>query len=223
VVRERGPQAAGQLHPPLPAVPYMVQLADAKDDLRQALEIPAGAVVLGRHGGMTTFNLPWVTDVVRELVDRRRDVHFVFLNTPATVQHPRVHYLAGTHDLVEKRLFINTCDAMLHARAEGETFGLAVAEFSVCNKPVFTWSGSYDQSHIEVLGAKGIYYDGPADLLARLLRWVPQPDGDWDAFSARFSPAPVMQQFSRVFLGQQCRGRQPSPTPMAAAAVADGN
>ena len=46
-------------------------------------------------------------------------------------------------DLNYKVKFINTCDAMIHARAMGETFGLAVAEFSKKNKPVIFVSGHF--------------------------------------------------------------------------------
>ena len=38
----------------------------------------------------------------------------------------------------EKSRFLYACDAMIHARADGETFGMAVAEFSVHNRPVLT-------------------------------------------------------------------------------------
>ena len=46
------------------------------------------------------------------------------------------------HTYSEKEAFYRTCDAMLHARRDGETFGLAVAEFSVRNKPVITKGAS---------------------------------------------------------------------------------
>ncbi len=211
VASQRGPSAADGLRPPVPSVPYMVRLPASAEHLRDALEIPADAVVLGRHGGTTTFNLPWVADATVAAVQRRADLHLLFLNTPMFVEHPRVHFLAGTHDLEEKRIFINTCDAMLHAREEGETFGLAVAEFSICNKPVITWSGGFDRHHIEVLGNRGIYYHAPADLLELLLTWQPEPERDWDAFSSRFAPEPVMEQFSRVFLGEQRQLHRGSP------------
>ena len=56
--------------------------------------------------------------------------------------------------------FFATCDAMLHAREEGETFGMAVAEFSLRNKPVITYNGSgqYDNAHVRMLGSKALLY-----------------------------------------------------------------
>ena len=44
--------------------------------------------------------------------------------------------------------------------ASGETFGLAIAEFSVHNKPVLTSSVhiSDGRAHLDILGKKGLYY-----------------------------------------------------------------
>ena len=86
-----------------------------------------------------------------------------------------------------------------HAREEGETFGLAVAEFSLRNKRVITYGHSFDRFHVEILGDKGIYYDSPDQLLEILLGFRSTP-GDWDAYSARFNPEHVMSEFSQVFL-----------------------
>ena len=102
-------------------------------------------------------------------------------------------------DLEEKVRFVQTCDAMLHARAEGETFGLAVAEFSLCNKPVITWSASQDRYHIEVLGQKGIYYRAAEDL-RRILRVFRPVRGEFDVYGRKFDQATVMRQFEAVFL-----------------------
>ena len=44
-------------------------------------------------------------------------------------------------DLNKKVEFISSCDAMIHARQMGETFGAAVSEFSIKNKPVITCRG----------------------------------------------------------------------------------
>ena len=61
--------------------------------------------------------------------------------------------------------FINTCDAMLHARYIGESFGLSCAEFSVRNKPIITYEKSPERNHIDTLGEKGIYYENYSEIL----------------------------------------------------------
>ena len=93
---------------------------------------------------------------------------------------------------------------MIHARGIGETFGLACGEFSMKNKPVITYFMSPQRSHIEILGDKGIFYKGPRDLKQILLAFNPeiQHTRTWDAYSAQYSPEPVMKQFKAVFLDQ---------------------
>ncbi|MBL9078946.1 MAG: hypothetical protein JNL08_15685 [Planctomycetes bacterium] len=196
VARHRG--VPGQ--PPCPVVPHIVQLPRVDGDLRAVLGIPAGATVFGRHGGPDTFDLPFVHQEVLHAVQQRDDLWFVFLNTrPFAPPHPRIVHLDKTTDLAAKARFVQTCDAMLHARADGESFGLAVGEFSVHDKPVVTWLGGHDRYHLEVLGPKGIYYRDANDL-RRILRVFRPVQGDFDAYSAPFSPAVVMRQFDAVFL-----------------------
>ncbi len=196
--------------PPVPVVPHMVWLPQAEGDLRGELGIPLAATVFGRHGGPSTFDIPFAHAEVRRAVDAREDVWFVFLNTARfCAPHPRIVHLPATVDMQQKARFVATCDAMLHARREGETFGLSCAEFSIGNKPVVSWLLSPDRCHIETLGDKGIYYRD-ADGLGRILLRFKKVRGDFDAYSKRFSPASVMQQFDRVFLQPQANPtRQP--------------
>jgi hypothetical protein len=183
-----------------PVVPYITRLPRVDGDLRDRLGIPRDATVLGRHGGAGTFDIPFVHQEVLRAVHEREDLWFVFLNTrPFGPVHPRIVHLPPIFDLEEKVRFVQTCDAMLHARAEGETFGLAVAEFSLCNKPVITWSGSQDRYHIEVLGQKGIYYRAAEDL-RRILRVFRPVRGEFDVYGRKFDQATVMRQFEAVFL-----------------------
>jgi hypothetical protein len=184
--------------PGTPVVPYMVQVPDLDGDLRDELGVPRDATVLGRHGGFETFDIPFVHAAVRAAALERGDLWFLFLNTRRFADHPRIVHLPACIEPERKVAFVNSCDAMLHARAEGETFGLAVAEFSARNKPVITWLGSPDRAHIEVLGTKGLYYRDAGSLL-RILRAFRPVQGDFDAFSRRFAPAVVMQSFARVF------------------------
>jgi hypothetical protein len=188
--------------PGVPVVPYIVRPLPHAGDLRKEIGIPADATVLGRHGGQTTFDIPFVHEVVREIVGEREDLWFVFLNTRPFACHPRIVHLPVSTELARKAAFVDTCDAMLHARSEGETFGLAVAEFSARNKPVLTWLGSKDLAHAEVLGRKGIYYRNAAGL-RKILRAFRPVHGDFDAFSQRFAPEVVMAEFARVFLDRE--------------------
>ncbi|NBU71004.1 MAG: hypothetical protein EBS53_06060, partial [Bacteroidetes bacterium] len=142
-------------------VPHFVPKLESKMNLRGELEIPIEANVFGRHGGWDTFNIPFVRRAVAEHAHRHPEDHFIFLNTEpirGTERMENVHYLPATVDPQEKAKFLATCDAMLHARWHGETFGLAVGEFAVLGKPVLTYGGSRERAHLEMLGDQGLVY-----------------------------------------------------------------
>ncbi len=153
----------------IPVVPHMINLPDVNGDLRNELSIPHDAIVFGRNGGYETFDLPWVKDCVRECVSSSNNIYFLFQFTEKFIDHPRVIHLGENADMTYKVRFINTCDAMLHARFIGESFGLSCGEFSVRNKPVITWNGSPERNHNFILKDKGIYFDDKAALFNILM------------------------------------------------------
>ena len=170
--------------------------------------IPRGATVFCRHGGQFQFNIQWAREAVVEVATNRSDVYFVFLTTNSFCSSPScptrnlIHLPADT----DKAAFVRTCDALLHARKEGETFGLAVAEFAVSNKPVITANVSFPGSntagaHWRALGAKGLYYHDKASLIDRLLTFDRRDAAarDWRAYG-EYSPEHVMAQFDEVYL-----------------------
>ena len=101
-------------------------------------------------------------------LDKREDIIFLFLNTTKFIEHERVIYLPKTISRNTKSRFINTCNFMLHARRDGETFGLAVAEFSVANKPIITYGNSKDNEHLRILKDKAIIYNNQKDRIPSL-------------------------------------------------------
>ena len=60
--------------------------------------------------------------------------------------------------------FVNASDCMIHARARGETFGLAIAEFSIRNKPIIAYSNPPEKAHLDILGKKCFVYNNKDDL-----------------------------------------------------------
>lgn len=187
-----------------PHVYHIVDAPTVAGDCREQLGIPADALVLGRHGGADTFSIDWVKEVIRQVIPHRSDLYFLFLNTNKFIDHPRVIHLPHTIHEAEKTKFVNTCDAMMHARRDGEIFSLSTAEFSLQNKPIITWDGyapEYDRGHIEVLKDKGIYYRDPQSL-ADILLGISRDEikrGSWDAYGDTFSSERVMRQFAEVF------------------------
>jgi len=183
-----------------PFVPHMVNLPDIDDDLRTELNIPKDVMVFGRHGGAETFDILFAQNAVKEIVTSRKDIYFLFMYTNKFVDSPRVIYLDGSQDLIYKTKFINTCNAMLHARTVGETFGLSVAEFSIRNKPVITFGGTQRESaHLQMLGNKAITYFNKDDLLEILNYFRPDNSKDWNSYR-NYSPENVMNKFKQVFL-----------------------
>jgi hypothetical protein len=175
-------------------------------DLRKELGIPKEALVVGRHGGKDTFNLDFARQAIIDSLGRE-DIYFLFMNTDVFHSHERIIHLPYTFDFEYKSRFIETCDAMIHARRDGETFGLSVGEFSVKNKAVITCNSlnsghGYDTAHLEFLGDKGIYYQNQETLREILVNMDAKSlrSGDWDAYSKRFSPKSVMNKFQEVFL-----------------------
>jgi hypothetical protein len=182
-----------------PAVPYMVYLPNENGDMREELGIPKTAIVYGRHGGADTFDMPWTYQVIAEVLKQNDNIYFLFLNTTKFMDHPRVIHLDTIVDNNHKTKFINTCDAMLHVRFIGESFGLACGEFSIRNKPVITWFNSKERNHIEILGEKGIYYHNPNELFFILMNFKPRPDIDWNCYH-EYTPEKIMKIFDEVYL-----------------------
>jgi glycosyltransferase involved in cell wall biosynthesis len=189
-----------------PFVPHMIAVDKTSLDLRDELNIPKDAIVFGRHGGETTFDLPFVKKLIVEISKKRKDIYFVFMGTNSFVfksifsPYKNIIFLPKSQDELYKAKFINTCDAYLHARKQGESFGIAVGEFSICNKPVITWANSDEKSHIDILGDKAILYNDANDLNGIIQNFKVDTSKDWDAYSAEYSAEKVMDKFKSVFI-----------------------
>jgi len=199
-----------------PYVPHMINLPDVKGDMREQLNIPKDAIVFGRYGNINSFNLPFTVNAVNRIVDERDDMYFVFVNTRqkspecgvGLKSHKQIILLPAITDLNEKVKYINTCDALLHARLNGESFGITIGEFSIKNKPVLTWSGNnaqkyyrhkHDYAHLQILGDKGIVYNDD-NVYEIINKFKPDSTKNWDAYSESYSPLVVMEKFNNVFL-----------------------
>jgi len=193
----------------IPYVPHMINLPIAGTSLRTSLGIPESASVFGYYGGSDSFNLEFVKRLIAEIVHKNSQIYFIFMNIDRFIDHPQLIFLPGNPDPSFKSSFINTCDAMIHARGIGESFGLACGEFSIHNKPVITYALSPQRNHIDVLGSKAILYKGPKNLQNIFQNfdktWYRAQD--WDCYSKEFSPAAVMKKFASVFLDEKALKR----------------
>ncbi len=189
----------------IPWVPGIIDFEALDGDMRDDLNIPRDAFVVGYHGGRDSFDIEFVQSALVEALTRRRDLYAIFMNVDAFAAHERLRFLPGTADHRRKSAFVSTCDAMLHARTRGETFGNSCAEFSACNRPVMTYALSRERSHIEILGEAALLYacrDEVLELLLQLDRSFVL-NRSWDLYRDRFSPIKVMNRFKAVFLDNQ--------------------
>lgn len=188
----------------VPFVPHIVRenkfdIKDLGNKFRERHNIPLDAKVFGRIGSFNEFNIDFVHEAIKNTVDKEKNVYFIFCNTKGFHKHPNITYFSPIIDLKEKYSFIGACDAMIHARRRGETFGMAVAEFSSCNKPVFTWSGSEEKAHIDMLGNKAVTYNDQKDLENLLLNYKIVDEIDYNAYR-EYTPDKVIKTFENVFL-----------------------
>jgi hypothetical protein len=185
-------------------VPYIVRLPEVTEDYRDVLNIPKDAIVIGRHGGFDQFDITFAQEAVYEIVRSYPNIYFVFLNTKQFCEeHPNIIHLEPTWDLEKKTGYINTCDAMLHARSGGESFGLAVAEFLHQDKPVISCPlplTDTDANHIEMLGDLGKWYTSKEECIQQILS-IEHKDhkGVYRELVKQFTPENVMERFKNTF------------------------
>lgn len=185
------------------SLPHIVsELPKSTHSLRESLGIPKHKVVFGYHGGPKQFDIKFVQETVLKIAKENNNIVFMFMNvSPFCEKNENIIHLDGSWDLQYKSNFIDSCDAMLHARSNGETFGYSVAEFSMKNKPVITYIDSPEKSHIDILKDKGIYYsnsDELYDILNNLNSYVKHDD--YSEIYKMFSPEIIMEKFNNQFL-----------------------
>jgi len=182
-----------------PFVPHMINLPNIDLNYKDEFKTD-GRFVIGYYGG-NNFEIPFARQAVIDIANERSDLLFLFMNQDPFCDLLNVKFIKGTTDMDEKVAFINTCDAMIHARERGETFGLAIAEFSSKNKPVITYNKSLERNHLEVLDNKAIKYNDYNELYSMLsiINHDRISDIEWNCYQ-NFTPENVMKQFNDVFL-----------------------
>lgn len=186
-------------------VPHMVRIKSSNiiDNLRHKLDIPSNAIVIGRYGGMDTFDLKFVHDVIRAIVRSRNNIYFLFCNTPMIDSHPQIIYVDKITQDFQKSMFIQTCDAYIEGGSLGHTFGLAIAEFSVHNKPVIAYNSPsiWNRAHLDILGDRCLIYHHPSDLYNILQNFDADTYIDRDNNCYRdYCPGVVAKKFYDVFV-----------------------
>lgn len=186
------------------SIPHIAErLPDPFLNLKEQFNIASNQTVFGCYAGSTEFNIDFVHKTIEKILSERNDITFLFMNINkfTNIQSDNLIFLNGTHDLRYKSSFVHACDAMIHARSGGETFGCAVAEFTMCNKPVLTYSMSGERSHIEILKDRAILYSSPEelyDIFTNLKSYI-KYDDYYKAYD-EYSAEKIMHKFNRIFL-----------------------
>lgn len=184
-------------------LPHIVSLPDIKDSYREHLNIPEDALVFGRYGGYDQFDVSYLEKVISHVLEANNNIYFLLMNTkPFSINNPRIIYIDSTTDVDTKTAFINTCDAMLHGRTEGETFGLSICEFLHQNKPIISNIECRDRNHIEILKDKGFYYEDALELFS-ILTDFKKNNYDFKNLIEEYKPENVINKFKEVFLDKR--------------------
>lgn len=177
------------------------KLPNVDKNMREELGIPDTAIVFGRYGGNETFNIEYVLETIGKIVSEKDYIYFLFMNTNKFIDHPQVHFLESTTKTMNKAKFISSCDAMLYARDQGESFGLAIAEFTSLSRPIILpKKPSENFNHINILQDTGIYYSTADELYEILSNFNKDRLQKPVDFSEIYSPYNVMESFKKIFL-----------------------
>lgn len=181
-------------------VPHIVDLPKTKQiDFREKLGIDKDKIVIGRIGGLHQLDIPFVLETIASFAYKNPNYIFVFVNTFKFVNLPNIIFVDPIIDEQEKTDFILSCDAMIHGRSDGESFGLAICEGLFHNKPVFCFNGGRDKHHISLLKDSGLLYNNSVELYDMLLN-VKTYHNDYSKIIEKFNPQAVMEKFKKVFL-----------------------
>jgi hypothetical protein len=188
----------------IPFVPHIVDQFDRNLDLmhwREQLGIPANAILIGSMGGKYSFDLQVARIGLQEALEKNTNLYFVALNHQAFLKHERALFLPGTDNQQIKVAFITSCNAMLHGRTQGETFGLACAEFAAAGKPVFAWRQAPERHHLEHFCPKELQYATAHELTRKLLEFEPS---SWSHSAmkeqcSKFKAEVIAPQFENIF------------------------
>ena len=206
---------------PLIARPLESSAPDAARKLRDQLSIPSNATVFCSYGGQNSFSIDFVKHAISHLVNsdhpEDQDMYFLFANHLPFLKKPspRVIHMPNLKSSRDKHAFVHACDAMLHARSDGETFGLAVAEFSMEERPVLAYAHNFLHhekgpgngvalEHVRILrnrpGALLPYTNqSTLNMQLRAFNRSHRPNASINAY-APYAPQIVMRRFCDIFI-----------------------
>jgi len=189
----------------IPFIPLIIESENSPHDLKKKLRIDKKNLIFGCYGGESSFDMKFAQTALLNLVKKRKDIFFIFLNIDKFCDHTQIKFLKGTSNEKTKREFINSCDAMIYGRSQGESFGMACGEFILQNKPIISYKFNKHRSHNFNVPKKYIYEYGSYNELKKILSNykknydLPKIDSKYKDYTA----SKVMSIFRKVFLGRE--------------------
>ena len=138
-------------------LPHCVDMPKPNFDMRNHLGIPNDAIVGIRYGGYKTFDIPWIKTWIMSELNKNLNFWFIAMNTEQFFDHERLLYLPTDVNKQNKANIIDAADFFLHARIQGETFGMSIVESLQVRTPVYAWIGGKDQNHLSLLSNDFLY------------------------------------------------------------------
>jgi len=184
------------------SVPYIVTLPNKQiNNWRYKLQIKKDSVIIGRYGGFDQFDIEFVKQLISFIITHDNTIIFVFVNTRKFIDHPNVIFVDSITEKQDKTDFILSCDAMIHARSDGESFGLSIGEFLYHNKPVISFGSGRDKNNVQLLSSSGLIFYNQYQLLELIFKLKYKLlNKNYRKLVKQFSPENVMFKFNEVFL-----------------------
>lgn len=194
--------AFSNLFNPFEFVPHIIDLPNSQVNFRSKYGISDRSFLIGRIGGYTEFNIPFVKNTIETILNDDLNNIFIFVNTEPFITHNRVIFINNYIDEFEKSSFISACDMMLHARSMGESFGISIAESLSLNIPVASCIIGHDKNHHSLLNSTGLLYQDSDELMSVYSKIK---SGFYKSIDLRsnvllFTPEKVSEKFKEVFL-----------------------
>ena len=204
--------ASAVIHPTIsdvcvPVVGHMVYANEPVSSivsLRKELGINETTRVFCRHGGGGTFSIGFAREAVCKHARAFPHDLFLLLGTEAVACEenvPNIRHLPTNTGLLYKQRFLSSCNACVHGRADGETFGLAIAECSIAGLPVLTYGHPPPRADAHLVMQKDLalkYYS--ADDLGQILSSFnvsahQEMSEQYQAIYSEYSPDAIMYDF----------------------------
>ena len=124
------------------------------------------------------------------------------MNVDKFFSHKKVIFIKGSFNESIKVKFINSCDAMLHARSLGESFGVSCAEFAIKNKPIFTYGYCRQRAHFEICKNNIIPYYSYHDLITKIENFKSSKKFNSGKLKKELSDINTIKIFKKILLNK---------------------